>query len=132
MIIDITNPVLIPQILEMAEKIDKMEVEALEGMLTEGLARVDAKILLEKKDEQPRGFLYATVDYFNGEEVVFIQCCYIEPSAPQAGHELMNKIRDWGREQGLENIYFLTKRNAKAFQRKYGFENAYAVLKRRI
>lgn len=132
MVIEIKNPVLIPKILELASRIDKFEVDSLKNMLVDAITRDDSKILIEKKDEEVRGFLLSTVEFFNGEEVIFMQACYIEPDAPQAGHEMLNKIRQWGEDLGLKNIYFISRRDPAAFLRKYKFDMVSHVLRRRI
>ena len=132
MIIDVDNPVLIPNILKLAENIDKIELGALNDMLVQGIQRDDAKILIEKVEDRVRGFCYATMDYMNGELVVFVQACHIEPDAPQAGHELLNKLRQWGGSKGLRYMYFLSKRDSQAWNRKYKFELVSHLLRRRI
>jgi len=132
MIVKIDSPVLIPKILKLAEKMDKVEVDVLQNMLTQGLSRDDSMILIEQKDDEIRGFFYATTDYMNGELVVFVQACFIEPDAPQAGHEMLNKVRNWGGKKGLRYIYFMTKRESDGWERKYKFVTVSHLLRRRI
>lgn len=132
MIIEADNPMVVSQIFKLAEGIKNMNIEALKEMLAQGLQREDAKILIEKKEEEVRGFCYATVDYMEGELVVFIQSCYIDPSAPQAGQELLNRMRQWGGSKGLRYMYFLSGRDSEAWNRKYKFELVSHLLRRRI
>jgi hypothetical protein len=132
MILQVDSPLMVPQVLRLAAKVDKLEVEVLENMLAQGLQRDDAMILIEKKDDDVRGFCYATMDYMEGELVVFIQACYIEPDAPQAGHEMLLRLRQWGGSKGLRYMYFLSRRDSAAWNRKYKFDVVSHLLRRRI
>lgn len=132
MIIEIDNPILLAKIFKMAEKIEEIEIEPLKKMLTAGIGNKEAKIFVEEKDNEIRGFIFGSREYMNGKEVVFIQACWIDPHAPQAGHEMLNKIRLWAKESGIDEIYFWSYRDPKGFQRKYKFELAGYILKRRV
>ena len=132
MIIKIDNPVLIPEILKLAVKDDKFKIDSLRSMLNDALTRKDSLILIEKKDDVVRGFLFATIEFFQGEDSVFIQGCYVEQDAPQAGHELLAHVRNWGSNLGKEFIYFMTQRESGAWEKKYKFKVVSHVLKRRV
>jgi N-acetylglutamate synthase-like GNAT family acetyltransferase len=132
MILEVDNPLLIPQILKLAENIPETPLEKLKDMLISSINDAQAKILIEKKDDDIRGFLFSTIENLDGERAAFIQCCYIKPEAEGIGHELLTRIRNWAKENNLQNIYMLTKRDYKAYEKKYHFKLSYYLLKRGV
>lgn len=133
MIYQVKNVLLIPKILELAKVLDT-DPKALEAALIKSLGRKDAILFVDEKDELLNGFILATVEEFEGEDAVFIQSCVIKASANESnvGHELLTRIRRWGADRGLKFIYFMTRRNPKAFQKKYNFSYHTTVMRKRV
>ncbi len=132
MITEVKNHTLIPKILKLAGFIKDTPVEKLRDMLITGVNSSDSKILVEKKDDEIRAFILASVEEFDGEKTAFIQSCYIDPHARGVGYQILNRVSDWAKEKGLSNIYMMTARNPAPFIRKYKFQFKYSVLKRRL
>ncbi len=119
---DIDNVLLIPPILALAEKIGDIPLKALERMLTEGVKSPNTKILIEKKENDVRGFLYASIEGFRGEDVIFIQATYIRPEFPIIGYNLLVELKRWARERKIEKLVMITTRQSKAWRKKYRFK----------
>jgi N-acetylglutamate synthase-like GNAT family acetyltransferase len=132
MIIEVKNHILIPKILKLAGFIKDTPIEKLREMLIEAVNSTTSKILVEKKDDEIRAFLLASVEIFDGEKSAFIQSCYIDPHAKGVGYQILNRVSEWAKEKGLSNIYMMTSRSPAPFIRKYKFQFQYSVLKRRL
>lgn len=134
MVYTTSNPFLIPKLIEMARQVPNTNIKALEKMLIEGMTSKDSNIIIDEKDDDVRGFIFATIESMEGEDCVFIQFCVIKPQEEERyiGFELLNKIRLWGKERGLKYLYMMTDRNWKPFARKYKFSPHMMVLKRKI
>lgn len=127
------NIFLIPKILALA-KVLETDPAALETVLIRSLGRKDAILYVDEKEGVLNGFILATVEEFEGADAAFIQSCVIKPDGNEknVGHELLTRVRRWAAEQKVSDIYFMTRRNPKAFQRKYNFRYHSTVLKRRV
>jgi len=134
MIQRIENPLLLPKILSLAKAIDDMPIEKLEKMLVAAFTSKDARVYVDEKDNEVRGYIFGTIEQLDGEDCVFIQSCAIKPEEEEryVGFELLTKMKLWAKERGLHNLYMMTKRNQKAFEKKYHFEFAYSVLKKGV
>ena len=134
MISEITNPLLINRILELARIVPDTPIDKLKKMLIEGLTSKQAKIFIDEKNGEVRGFIFATVEQMEGEDCVFIQFCVIKPIKEERyiGFELLLKIRLWVKDLGLKYIYTMTPRSSKPFIRKYGFKFYTNVLRLRV
>lgn len=134
MIYQITNALLIPKILQLARVIPDTNLKALENMIINGIGRKDSILLVDEKADEVNGFIFATVEELEGESVVFIQTCVNKPTNNEENvvHELLAKVRAWGRKQGLKQCFFMTRRSARAYERKYGFRYHTTVLKRSL
>jgi len=135
MILEVTTPLTIPKILEMARKMPHLPVKALEDMLIRGMASEKSKILVDDKEGVLRGFMYASIEHFDGQPVVFIQASYIKSDldgAKYIGHEFISRMRAWAKESQIEYLYMMTPRNPKGYTRKYKFEFYTYVMRRRV
>jgi len=134
MIYETSNPLLIPRLLEMAKVIPELPLDELEKMLIGGISSPKAKIFVEEKEEEIRGFLFATIEGFDGKDVCFVQVCAIRPVKEEnyIVFELLTKTKLWAKENKLEYLYFITKRNPKAFERKYHFDYYGTVLRKKV
>lgn len=134
MIYKLDNALLIPKVLTLARALPDPNLPALEGMIIKGIGRKDAALFVDEKAEEVNGFIFATVEEFEGEDAVFIQASVIKPNNnhENVGHELLARVRAWGRARGLKQCYFMTRRSARAYERKYGFRYHTTVLKRSL
>ena len=130
MIYPITHALLIPKVMELARVLET-DPEILEKKMIACIGRKDAVIFISEKADDLNGFILASIEEFNGSDALYIQACVIKPDANEKniGCELLSKIKKWGREQGVSDIYFMTRRNPKAYQRKYHFKYHATVLK---
>jgi N-acetylglutamate synthase-like GNAT family acetyltransferase len=133
MIYQLRNVLLIPKILDLAKALDT-DPKALETALIRSLGRKDAILFVDEKDGVLDGFILATVEEFESKDAAFIQSCVVQPTTNEKNvcHELLARVRRWAADQGITEMYFMTKRNHKAFQRKYNFRYHATVLKRRV
>ena len=131
MIREIDNPLLLNKILELAKNIPDTPLPTLEKMLIEALTSKEAKIFIDEKNNEIRGFIYASVEQWQGEDVVFIQFTVIKPIQEERyiGFEFITKMKLWAKEKGIKSIITVVKRNPKPFMRKYHFINEGTVLK---
>lgn len=135
MVYELTNSLLINRLLEMAKVVPDVNVKTLEKMLVEAITSKLSKIFVEEKGDEIRGFLLASVEELDGEDVIFIQFCVIKPMSQKennVGFELLNRVRLWGRDLGINYIYAITKRSPKGYIRKYGFEYYANLLRKKI
>lgn len=124
MVRTIDNPLLIPKILDLAKNIGGTDLKTLEKMLIEGLTSKKSKILISEKNGEVCGFMYASIEEFEGEDVVFIQSAYNKPDSEEryTVFEFITKLRLWAKENNIRWIYTMTRRNIKPFIRKYKFQ----------
>lgn len=133
MIQEMQSPLLLNQILKMAEKVPGTPIEVLRNKLINGMRRNDAKVYLYEKDGEVIGFIFATSEEYNGEDAVWIQFCVTQESAsPSVTQELLGRVKNWGKELGFKDMYFVTERSAKAFERRYKFTTAGTLMRRGI
>lgn len=132
MIQQIDNALFINEILELAANIPDMQVKALEKMLIEGVTSKNAKILVQKIYGKIRSFIYASIVVFDGADVVFIQTCYCDPDDKYIGWEFMTKMREWAKERGIKRLVMMTKRNPKAWERRFHFKHEYNLMTRSV
>jgi len=135
MIRTIDNPLLLNRILELAKDIPHTPLPILEKFLIEALTSKKAKILIsENKQDELVGFIFATIEEWQGEDVVFIQQCVIKPLKEERyiGFELLTKIKLWAKELNLKKIIMVTQRNPKPYIRKYHFNMEGTILKMEV
>ena len=127
----IDNPILLYQILDLAKEIPDTPIDVLEKMLLKGIGSPDARIVVDKKDDKIRGFMFSTIEIFQGDDVVFVQSCYVSPKAPHTFHDLVANINAWAKERFIKNIICMTQR-PEAFARKYKFKILTHIVKREV
>lgn len=134
MIYQLTSGLLINQLEAMAKTVPGAPVQALRDMLVNSIGRKDARVFVDEKDGKVNGFIFATVEEIDGRDSIFIQFCVVKPNPnePNTCNELLSKVRKWGEEIKLRDMYFQTRRNPKAFARKYKFHYHTTVLKRSL
>ena len=134
MIRQIDNPLLLNRILDLAKNIPDTNIMVLEKMLIEALTSKKAKIYIAERNNEVVGFIYGSIETIDGNDCVFIQSTYIKPDNEErnTGFEFLNRIKSFAKDNDVRNIYILTKRNAKAFERRYHFKYAYTMLKQEV
>jgi hypothetical protein len=132
MIIKVTSPYMLSQVMDIAEHLEGTPLAALEKMLLEGIRDPKSHIIIEKKNDEVRGFLYASIEGFRGELVAFIQSCYISPKAPNIGFEILTSVRNWAKDNKIEKMVMITPRSWKGFERKYKFKAVSTVMTKEV
>jgi len=125
MIFHCTNVLYIPKLIELAKTVQDANHEALERMLVAGMGRKDSRLFVFEKEEKIKAFMFVTVEEVEGEDAAFIQFCVSIPDANERNvvNELLNRTRGWAGELGLRWIYFMTRRDPRAYARKYKFRH---------
>jgi N-acetylglutamate synthase-like GNAT family acetyltransferase len=131
MIIEFDNPLLIPKLIKLAEAVPNTPLEKLKRFMFLTINKPNSKAYVDIHDGVIRGFIYASLEEFDGESCVFIQFCVIKPCEEEKhiGFELLTKMKLWAQENKVTQIYFSTARNPAAFVRKYHFEHYGSILK---
>lgn len=131
MIIPFNNPLMIPKLIELAEIVPNTPIEKLKKFMFMTLNQPNTKAYVAKEDDMYKGFIYASIEEFDGDRCIFIQFCVILPDeyAKYTGWELLTKMKVWAQENGITQIYFSTQRDPKGFMRKYHFEFYSTILK---
>ncbi len=131
MIYQLVEPLAIRPILELMSKrqdIFDIPLEQVAKYLFESVEDDNSLILIDEKDEIIGGVLYASVEEFNGEDVVFIHACMINPTLKNTGFEFMARVRRWADSKGLNKILFVTDNHVEGYMRKYNFTNMGTIL----
>ena len=121
MVKELKSGLLIPDLLVLAKNIKDMPLEVLLDRLIKAVDSERGKVFIDEGPEEIDGFIFATIENFDGEDAVFIQAASVRPGTNNA-HELLNRVKLWGREIGLTKAYCLTPRNPAPFIRKFGFK----------
>ncbi len=132
MIQQVDSIILIPKILRLAKSIPDIKEKVLEKMLIDGINDAGSKILVDKKDNGIRGFMFASIEGFRGEDVVFIQATYVDPKYPNICQELITQLNHWAQEKDIRSLVAITSRNTKAIMRKYKFKHVSSIMKREV
>ena len=133
MIYETSSPLLIPKLLELAELVPNLPIPELEKILINGISSPNSKILIEEKDDEVRGFLFASIESFDGQDCCFVQVCAVKPTCEtNIVPELVHRIKLWAKEKQVEYLYFMTRRNSKGFERKYHFDFYGTVLRKKV
>lgn len=119
----------IEQVLKLAENIPDTPINVLRTRLCNDLKQ--RLIVSKEEDGVVKGYAYATIEYFDGEAVVFIQSTYVTPGH-DIGGEFMEEMLKWARETNCKWIYMLTKRKEEPITRKYGFESVGTIMKKEV
>lgn len=135
MIIHVEGPLpYFPKILSMSTGVKNVDGETLRPLLYETMKREDGLILVSVKDGVVGGFIIATVENWQGEDVVFIQLCVINPDHLEkyTGFTLLAEVRLFAKDKGLKTIMMSTPRSPKGYMRKYKFSLEGYILKRSV
>lgn len=129
MIKSVNDSKTIEMIIVNAVKIAGIDVEVLRKMILDSLQERKF-IIADINDGQMKAFMFATVENLDGQDVCFIQACHsVKDGSVQV---MLDKCIGWSKNLGLEKIVFMTKRNPRAWERKYKFNEIYHVMARKI
>jgi N-acetylglutamate synthase-like GNAT family acetyltransferase len=125
------NPLFIPKLIKLAEEVPNTPLDKLKRFMFLTLNQPNTKSYMDMHDGVIRGFIYASIEEFEGDRCVFIQFCVLKPCQEDKyiGFELLTKMKLWAKENKITQIYFSTARNPEAFIRKYHFEFYSTILK---
>lgn len=73
--------------------------------------------MAEIEEGKPVGFMFANVQQLDGENCAFIQACFSKKKGNV--QVMLDKLISWSKEIGIKRMVFMSKRNPKAWQRKY-------------
>lgn len=131
MIYELENPLIVPKIIKMAECVPGTPIDKLQALLLNSIGKPDSKIYIDSRDGEIMGFIFASIENFEGKNCVFIQFCVVNSGGLDhyIVFELLTKIKLWAKENNLNEIYFSTKRDPKGFIRMFHFEFYSSILK---
>lgn len=129
MISNISDSKSIEMLLVNAVKIAGIDVDVLRDMISDS-EREKKFIIADVNDGQMKAFMFATIETLDGDKVCFIQACHsVKNGSVQV---MLDKCIEWAKKLGLSRVLFMTKRNPKAWERKYKFNEIYHVMAREI
>jgi N-acetylglutamate synthase-like GNAT family acetyltransferase len=121
--------------MEMAKSLpDGTPLPELEKMLISAFTARggNSKVFVEGKDENIRGFIFGSIEWFDGQDSCFVQACVVDPKEKNVCFELLARMKEWAKEKNVEYIYFMTPRDYKAYIRKYKFDYYSTVLRKKV
>lgn len=100
----------------------KITEDKLKERLTDGIENEASIIILDEKNGKVNGFVFASIENFNGEDVCFISACIVSPEMKQTVHDFIAKLKKWSKEKGLKRMILSTENHIEGFKKKYGFK----------
>jgi len=108
--------------------------------IASGIGNPNALILIDEVEGSIFGFVYATIEEWNGEDVCFVQSCVITPDREKlnTGTMFLDKVNDWCRAKDIGRILFSCnidekgKTRANAFEKKYKFDKVAMILSKKV
>jgi hypothetical protein len=100
--------------------------ELLESKIWSDFAHVQIAI----DNDTPIGYSVTFDEKFEGKPIGFLYSGYARDR--QATDAMFDEIYSWLRERGIDEIYGTTLRSPKAIKRRFDFDIAYYVMKRRV
>ncbi|MFH1318319.1 MAG: hypothetical protein ABIH71_04835 [Candidatus Omnitrophota bacterium] len=125
------NPLMIPKLIKLAEEVPNTPLDKLKKFMFATLNKPNTKAYIDIHDGVIRGFMYASIEEWDGDKCVFIQFCVLKPCEEDKYicFEMLTKMKLWAKQNDITQIYFATQRNPEAFCRKYKFEFHSTILK---
>ena len=134
MIYELKSVFTIPKLVELSKEfLPDVPHENLQSMMIERFGR-DSKTFVYEENGIPEGYVFATVEEFNGKNQVFIQQCVVKSKEKhkEVSRELLSRVTKWAEAFGYDWVYFITHRNPRPFMRKFGFLYHGSVLKKKV
>ena len=108
-------------VIERADLFD-IQKDKLRDYLEDAIKNDSSIVLLDEKDNRIDGFVFASVEEFNGDDVCFIHVCIVAKEKKYTVHDFIGRLRAWSNERGLKTMIMSTNKHEKGFERKYGFK----------
>jgi len=133
MILQADNAILIVQVIKKAEEIlENPTLTELKRNLFAAMQSPKALVLMDKKDGEIRGFLIANIENVFDERATFIKTIWYADGKFNILLEMINKVRDWTKDKGLNSVYVLSNNKDHDNFLKCKFDNAYCIMKREV
>lgn len=100
----------------------KITLEKAKNFLIKGISDELSIVLIDEKHKNLNGFLFASIEEFDGEDVCFIQTCIIVPDMEYTGYDFIARLKKWSKEKDINTIIMSTNSHKNGFERKYGFK----------
>ncbi len=130
MIIDVDDLHMVEAIIKDVHIIVDIDREVLRKMIIGSFLEDHRFIVAEIEEGKPVGFMFANVQQLDGENCAFIQACFSKKKGNV--QVMLDKLISWSKEIGIKRMVFMSKRNPKAWQRKYKFNPIYTVMTRGV
>ena len=98
-----------------------IQKDKLRKYLEDAIKNESSIILLDEKDNRIDGFVFASVEEFNGEDVCFIHTCIVANEKKYTVHDFIARLKKWSKPKGIKTLIMSTNKHEKGFERKYGF-----------
>lgn len=134
MIYQLKELVAIEPLLKLIKKrkdIFNLPLKDIADYLLEAIRDDNSIVLIDEKDEDIRGVLYASIEKWDNKDVVFIHLCVISPEQKNTGFEFLARITKWGEKKKVSKIMISTVR-PRGFINKYKFKQTAFILSREI
>lgn len=122
----------IQDIIIIGNRIEDLTAKKVNNLLEECGKRVeDTLIVTDRVENKIRGIIITTIENIDNEDVAFIQLCVSNKKGNV--NTMLDVVIDWAKNiQNVNKLYFMSKRNPKAWEKKYKFKEVYKVMKRSI
>lgn len=97
-----------------------------------GLKDENSIIIVDEKDQELNGFLFASIEELEGNDVCFIHTCIINPKRKETGFEFIGRLRKWCGEKNIKNIFMMSNTHIKGYSQKYKFETYATIMKLKV
>lgn len=107
------------------------ETKALDYFMR-GLEDENSIIIVDEKEQTLNGFLFASIEELEGNDVCFIHACIINPHMRDTGFEFLGRLRKWCNQKGIIDIFMMSNNHIKGFSQKYKFEPYSTLMKLKV
>ena len=115
------------EVIKGIKDIDGMKTESFMDMID---SEDEAFVCSEYVNDKMVAFMFATEEEFDGQRTAFIQVCFSDKKGSVS--KFLDLLKDWMNLKEIKHMVFMTKRNADAYERKYGFKEIYKVMHKEI
>ena len=134
MILELREPIYIPQVLELYRDGIGKDANNLEFLLRHGMSSDDHLILLDVEAGIVNAYLYTVMTSWECEPVAFIQNYVPRKGFDTATARIKGMVRmeEWARGRGAKAIMSVTERGVGAFEKRYNFLPVGTVIRKAI
>lgn len=120
------------KMIEDQKELFKIPMDIVKKYLIKGIKDELSIILIDEKEKFLNGFLYASIEEFNGAEVCFIHACVIVPDREYTGPDFMARLKKWSKEKNMKEIFLSTDKHEVGFEQKYEFKYHSTIMSLRL